>query len=221
MRRQIPIVFFFLALLFLALGQAISSATPRGEESEYAYLPLVANIPTVTPTATATPAPTMTPLPTATSVPQGSGVYRNDFTHYYPNFTGTKAFGFVRFFDGGPAFGGPNNYHVWVCFNGGQGCFRSSDLDGTGYYDMPINGFPAQPIRASGYAWVTHGLVGQEQRVSQNFPFDTNNGTCWRMDFIECTEGSTDPQCSLPNAHFAAIASAVEGADSVQGTCPP
>ena len=87
----------------------------------------------------------------------------------------TLAFDFVHFADGSPAWGGPENFHIYVTLAGAT--HRSSDLDATGYWQIPINGFPAPPIRAAGQAWVTHGSGDNERRVSENFDFDINNGT--------------------------------------------
>lgn len=202
MRRSLFVV-AVLALLLLGALQSVSQATPQGGGTE-TYMPVVMKMATFTPT----------PQPEV-----GNGIFKRELLTYYPEYTGTKSFGFVRFFSGEPAFGGPNNFHVWVCFTGGQGCYRSTDLDSTGYYDVNINGAPAAPIKAPGVAYVTKGPFGSEIKVSQDFPFDTTNGSCWRMDWIECGTNSTEPACQGPTTQLYAELTQLPAAPD--GTCPP
>jgi hypothetical protein len=227
MQRYLLPSVLILALLLVGLAQLTAPVPSQGQGTNPLYGPIVMKAPEATPvppTATASPTetPTMTPTATSTQVPsnEGNGVYKLTNLRYYPNYSGTLAFGFVHFADGSPAWGGPENFHVYVTLAGAT--HRSSDLDATGYWQIPINGFPAPPIRAAGQAWVTHGSGDNERRVSENFDFDTNNGTCWQLDFRECTESDTDPVCQLAvNGYVVEPYEATEAADIAGGTCPP
>ncbi len=210
MRRYLVPITLLLALVLAAIAQRPTTATPTGESAD-SYLPIAALPfpPTATPTATltATPEPTATatltatPEPTATQQPTGTGVFYRNLLEYY-DWSGTMTYGFVRFWNGSPAFGGPSNFHVYVALDCG-GLYRSSDLDGTGYYQIPINGFPSLPLECPGRAWLMKGPVGSEQRVSNDFAIDTRNGSCWRMDFIECQAGDPSASCQLPTGQAA------------------
>jgi hypothetical protein len=233
MQRYLLPSVLILALLLVGLAQLTTPIPSQGQGDNPLYGPIVlkapeatlTSTPTMTPTPSPTETPTMTPTATSTEVPptpsnNGNGVYKLTNLRYYPNYNGTLAFGFVHFADGSPAWGGPENFHVYVSLGGAT--HRSSDLDATGYWQIPINGFPAPPIRAAGHAWVTHGSGGNERRVSENFNFDTNNGTCWQLDFRECTESDTDPVCQLAvNGYVVEPYEATEAADIAGGTCPP
>lgn len=217
--KQSVLLMAVVALLVLLTSQQMSYAEQPAGVSEHNFLPIVSRempIPTATPTAT------MLPTATPTMAPVGNGIYRRDSITYYPGYTGTKAFGFVRFFDGSPAWGGPDNFHVWVCFDGGQGCYRSTHLDASGYYDVNINGAPAPPIQGPGFAYLARGQFDQEVRVSQNFAIDTSAGSCWRMDWIECGTGSPDPVCQGTTLPFAGKPTLLPsaGPETVLG-CPP
>jgi hypothetical protein len=222
MQRYLLPSVLILALLLVGLAQLTTPVPSQGQGTNPLYGPIVLKAPEATAVPPTEVPPTEVPPTEVPPTPsnQGNGVYKLTNLRYYPNYNGTLAFGFVHFADGSPAWGGPENFHVYVSLAGAT--HRSSDLDATGYWQIPINGFPAPPIRAAGQAWVTHGSGDNERRVSENFNFDTNNGTCWQLDFRECTESDTDPVCQLAvNGYVVEPYETTEAADIAGGTCPP
>lgn len=194
MRRFALPLILLLALVLVAVMQTTTTASPRGENNE--FLPIVLKQPTPTPLPTSTP----TPRPTATATPavEGTGVFIRENLDYNGS-AGTKVWGFVRFFDGTPAFGGEDNYHVYVDFECG-GRYEGHILDDTGYYSININGPPATPLKCDGYSWLAFGPddePGEQIRLSEYFDFDTDNGSCPQMDWKECSTTSNRDACQF------------------------
>lgn len=212
MRRYLTLA----AVLFILLGVAWSQHQANqvtAQSGEMTYLPMTLLQPTHTPTATATMVP-----PTATTAPAGTGVYRRQGDIQYRKWEGTKLYGFIYFFDGTPnTFGGPNGYRPVVCFDG-TGCLGTGNaVDSTGYYDFPINGPPAKPIETTGHVFLVNGP--NAQRVSNNVPIDTRNGSCFRIDFIECGAGDSSAQCRITDSmaegtQFAGVTTALDTPDT-------
>lgn len=148
---------------------------------------------------------TATPIPTATPI-RGNGVFKKDGSTIYHTDTQeyTGACGFIRFVDGGPAFGGEEGFRAEFCLDSGGGCDESIPVDATGYYEIPV----ADERKTGG--GTIYVLKGQdEERASRGRAgrFDLEdapdgNGVIVRIDFIECTVDDPDSQCTLDRSQL-------------------
>ncbi len=200
--------FLFAAALIVMLGlvaysQRTITANPGG--SINTYNPLVYGA-APTPTATAT-----VPVPTATAtlVPEGTGVFKKNGNTAYrdPGFLNISACGFIRFYDGTPAYGGPDGFGAQGCLDATGSCqYYSPQVDATGYYELPIESYYEIPTEGGGTIYATQGTGSDRQRVSNGFSFDFEDveddwtGVTIRIDFIECRVGDTSESCNLDNA---------------------
>ncbi|MBA3531630.1 MAG: hypothetical protein H0T73_06925 [Ardenticatenales bacterium] len=191
MRRYLPVGLLLLAFVVITFAQYQTSVT--AQQSQPLYIPVTLMQPTHTPVATLVP--TVTASPTSGAV-TGTGVYKLLRAPSYSSYGGTKLYGFLYFASGMPnTFGGVDGYRPVVCFDG-TGCLgQGNPVDNSGYYEFSINGPPAKPITATGYVFIVNG--NPAVRVSNNAPIDTRNGTCFRVDFIECAQGDMSSQCTI------------------------
>lgn len=200
MRRYLIAGLVLVAFVVLAVTQRTISASYQGGDNQN-YLPIVLSLPTPTalPTPVASATPTMPANPNA-----GSGIYKKDGNTAYSalDYANTNACGFIRFFDGSPAFGGPEGLHADVCPDATGRCYPSTDLDASGYFQVDIEAF--QRLTGDGYFRVYEGDDDEFAFVSNQYGFDFDDGPpgigiTVRMDFIECRVGeeATNPRCRL------------------------
>lgn len=204
MRRFLFAVALILMLGLVAYTQGTLGATPQGNINT--YNPIVYG-PAPTPTATATIPVPPTATATATVVAQGTGVFKKERSTLYQPLTNQEisACGFIRFYDGTPAFGGPDGFHAQACLDRSGSCeYKSSHLDASGYYQISIEAFTNLPSNGGGSIFVTLG--DDDERVSNSYRWDFRDvpegavGTTVRMDFIECRVDDTSESCDLSRA---------------------
>lgn len=198
----------FAAALVLMIGlasysQGTITATPQGEIET--YNPLVYG-----PAPSPTPSPTVpAPTATATSVPQGTGIYKKQRSTLYqplPN-EEISACGFIRFYDGSPAYGGPDGFHAEACLDRSGRCeYYSSHLDASGYYQISMEAYTDLPSNGGGTIYVTKGNEDDYERISNGYRWDFRDvpdgavGVTIRMDFIECSVDDPSSSCTLSQA---------------------
>lgn len=195
MRRYLLAGLVIVALVILAVSQSAISASQAGTNQNYLPIALVQPTPTASPTPIATA--TATPNPNA-----GSGFFKKDGSTGYGtvDYRNTYACGFIRFFDGTPAFGGSDGFHAEVCPDATGRCYPSTDLDASGYYQVDIEAF--QRLTGEGTFQVYLGDNEEFEYVSNRYGFDFDDGpdglgVVVRMDFIECRVGedASNPRC--------------------------
>lgn len=204
MRRFLFAVALILMLGLVAYTQRTLSANPQGTINNFS--PLVYSAPP-TPTPTNTPVASATPTATATVVPQGTGVFKKERSTIYqplPN-EEISACGFIRFYDGTPAYGGPDGFHAEACLDRSGRCgYKSSHLDASGYYQISMEAYTDLPTNGGGAIFVTLGR--DDERLSNNYRWDFRDvpegafGTTIRMDFIECRVDDPSEGCDLARA---------------------
>ncbi len=201
MRRILFATALILMLGLIAYSQRTINATSQGNITT--YNPIVYG-----PVPTPTPSPTVpVPTATATSVPQGTGVFKKDGNTVYrdPGFQNISACGFIRFWDGTPAFGGPDGFSAEACLDETNRCqYFSPPVDASGYYEIPIESYIDIPSDGGGAIYATKGR--ERDRVSPGFRWDFSDveegsiGVTIRIDFIECRVGDTNEACTANQA---------------------